>query len=168
MAVLGRRVDFSNLLPHGQRQECGFPHAAAFVPLWIADLLLAIVFAHEAVLHVDHHFLAHTVGVVEAVAVHRDGEACGAIGDVDGLVDVARHVVGGDPAVDHFVFLHGVDVVVGILPVFGFKICNGDVGRVSGLWHHHWRGVKVVVTAGECYPEKQNAQIYIKSFHNVC
>ena len=62
-------VEFCNALESGQWQERCFPHTAFLVKFRIANLLLAVVFAHEAVLHVEHDFLSHTVGVVEAGAV---------------------------------------------------------------------------------------------------
>ena len=169
LSRVGQSVDFGNALESGEREESGFPHTAAFIVLRIAHLLLTIVFAHEAVFHINHHFLAHTVSVVEAVAINRHGKTGGAVGNVEAFVDVAAHIVGSHPTVNHDIFFHGVDVVVFVLPIFCFKFGEGHIGHMSCLRHHHRRSVELFVTTREeAHPEKQNAQIYKYTFHNVC
>ena len=159
----GQTVDLAELLKHLQCHAASFPGRLSCIPLRVAQQILSVVLADPAVLEVEHDFLPHPIGGGQRAGIERDADASRLVLDVHHLVEVARVVVGTDPAMDDDVFLDGVAEVAPVLPILGLQLGDGCVGRVRCAWHDHGRIVEVLLAArGHCH-QQQHAQIEVKS-----
>jgi hypothetical protein len=68
---------------------------------------------------------------------------------------------------NHLVILDCVDLIPVILPVLGLEFSDGHVGGVLGSGNHHGRLVKLITAGSGEHQQEHQAEIKIKTFHNV-